>query len=82
MFKKFLPFVFVLMYRKDEESYKKVFEFLKINLKFNLKIVIIDFKLALKNSLLHMFGAVNVFGCNFHFAQSLWRKFKKLRTLS
>lgn len=78
VFGKFFSLVYILMKKKDEVNYTKVFNYLKENFKIELKNVIIDFEVALKNSLEKTFNSVKIYGCNFHFTQNVLRKIQSL----
>lgn len=64
--------------RKSEETYTKAFESIKSLIKTNFKNVVVDFEISLKNSIYKVFKSENIFGCNFHYVQCLWRKMQKL----
>jgi hypothetical protein len=66
------------MKKKDELNYTKVFKYLQEKFKIELKIVIIDFEVALKTSIKKTFDCVKIYGCNFHFAQNVWRRIQSL----
>jgi hypothetical protein len=43
-----------------------------------LKNVVIDFEIGLKNAITKVNQEAFIFGCNFHYGQSLWRTIQKL----
>ncbi|KAG0434114.1 hypothetical protein DMUE_5293 [Dictyocoela muelleri] len=60
--------------KKKEIAYDRCFKYLKNSIKTIPQAIIIDFEKSLYNSLQKTFINSNIFGCNFHFSQSLWRQ--------
>lgn len=78
LFGKFVPLIYILMSRKDEESYNEAFLKLLSLSKCRFKSVTIDFEMALVNSLESVFFGIPIYGCAFHFGQAVWRQIQKL----
>ena len=72
---KIIPCAYVFLPNKTQVSYTQSFRQLSV-LHPNLhpRTVLIDFELAIKNSLEATFPGVIVKGCYFHFTQNIWRK--------
>ena len=72
---KIIPCAYVFLNSKAEVAYTQALQQLK-NLCPNLnpRTGLIDFELAIKNSLEIVFPGVQVKGCYFHFTQNIWRK--------
>ena len=72
---KIIPCVYVFLPNKTQVSYTQVLRQVS-NLHPNLhpRTILIDFELAIKNSLQAVFPGVIVRGCYFHFTQNIWRK--------
>jgi hypothetical protein len=67
------PFIYVLMRKKSFDSYSKVFKFLNQELNFESVNLVFDFETAAFSAASIEFSKMKVFGCLFHFGQSLWR---------
>lgn len=76
-FSKYYPIYYILLKNKQELSYSKAFEYVKNQL-LNVKTIIIDFEIAIKNAIFSQFLNVKCHGCYFHFAQAIWRKIQNL----
>lgn len=75
--------VFVLCSRKTEETYRIIFTHLKeharrLGLRLSPERVVVDFEMASMNAIKEIFPDAEVFGCLFHFSQSVWRKVASL----
>lgn len=70
----YVPLIYVLAVDKRYETYKMILEQLVI-LRPNFKPhhITIDFEKAVIKALNEIFPDSNIHGCNFHFAQSVWR---------
>lgn len=70
----YVPLIYVLAVDKRYETYKMILEQLVI-LRTNFKPhhITIDFEKAVIKALNEIFPDSNIHGCNFHFAQSVWR---------
>lgn len=78
VFGKHFPVCFILMSDKSEENYCQAFEkFLELTNCF-FENIIIDFEMSLKNSIKKVFYKSRLFGCSFHFGQSIYRKVQNL----
>jgi hypothetical protein len=71
---KTVPVVYCITRRKDQNTYDCIFQFLK-DRRPNLSplTVMIDFEMAVIQSLQHHFPEAEIQGCLFHFGQCLWR---------
>lgn len=74
-----MPRVFVLMARKDVNSYRAVFRWLKQfaqdhNLEINPSNVVSDFEASLHSALQNELPNSRHHGCYFHYTQAVWRK--------
>lgn len=76
---KAIPILFVLLQDKRYESYIRMLNKIK-ELKQNLSphSILIDFEQAAIKAINHSFPDIDVVGCNFHLAQSLWRRIQQL----
>lgn len=63
------PIVFVIMGKKDQQSYEMMFSFLKEKFGMSSKKFMTDYEKALRNALGNIFPAAIVIGCWFHLAQ-------------
>ena len=72
---KIIPCVYVFLPNKTQISYTQALRQIS-NLHPNLfpRTILIDFELAIKNSLEAVFPGVLVKGCYFHFTRNIWRK--------
>lgn len=74
-----VPLIYVLLNKKTEETYKKLFEILKQNIpgwepvKF-----LTDFELAAMNAIKIVLPSVVIKGCYFHYSKNVWKKAKQL----
>lgn len=73
-----IPCVFVLLPNKQKDTYSRMWSEIK-SLKPGLapRSVQIDFELASKAALIEAFPQTHIYGCYFHFGQSLWRKIQE-----
>jgi len=46
-----------------------------------IKIIHLDFEIAVHNAVKKIFSGVKVKGCRFHFGQALWRKIQLINNL-
>lgn len=67
------------MNNKSEESYNEVFTKLNELCMLTLRNIIIDFEMALKNSLTNAFKEARIYGCAFHFGQMIWRALQRFK---
>jgi hypothetical protein len=76
---KTVPVVYCITRRKDQNTYDRIFQFLK-DRRPNLSplTVMIDFEMAVIQSLQHHFPEAEIQGCLFHFGQCLWRNVQRL----
>ena len=75
---KMIPCFHSLMIQKTQHSYERVFLFLFERIKKYPNSIIIDFEKALLNACKAIFSYTNIFGCNFHFGQIIWRHVQSL----
>lgn len=69
-----IPLGFVLMTKKTEKMYTKVFDCLKsAQLLLSPKHIMIDYEKTFMSSCLKSFPGLELDGCFFHFAQCVWR---------
>lgn len=75
-----VPLVFVLMSRKNQEDYAKVFQAIKQLLRPDPDVeeVIMDFEVAMWNAIREVFPSVHLHGCTFHWAQAVWCKVQQI----
>lgn len=74
---KTLPMVYCLTSKKDEQTYERIFNFLKER-NLNPTSISVDFERAVINSIKKIYPDTIVYGCFFHFGQCLWRKIQSL----
>ncbi|CAF0870086.1 unnamed protein product [Brachionus calyciflorus] len=67
-----------LLSRKTEEMYVEFLNAVQIKLKHHPLSITSDFEKGFINTSMKVFPKVNVFGCFFHFKQSMWRKISEL----
>lgn len=82
IFGKFFPLIYILMSDKSQENYTEAFNELVNLTSCRFKIIIIDFEMALKNSLKTIFVNSKLFGCSFHFGQSIWRNIQRFNLVN
>ncbi|XP_066590696.1 uncharacterized protein [Prorops nasuta] len=77
---KFIPFIWVLMPKKDEEAYKNILTFIKERIMRNLRPqnCVCDYEQGLHNAVKIVFPTCNIIGCNFHYVYNLNKKARKL----
>jgi len=68
-----LPCIYTLLPSKKQSAYKSVFEWVSSRIENIPTSATCDFELALINALVETFDDIEIFGCFFHFRQSLWR---------
>jgi hypothetical protein len=66
------------MKNKEERSYYEVFNYLIEKFNIDLKTVLVDFEIAIVNSIRKVFPYSVVYGFNFHFGQTICRKIKNV----
>ncbi|XP_055301598.1 uncharacterized protein LOC129568081 isoform X2 [Sitodiplosis mosellana] len=81
--KQTVPFIFVLMTRKTEESYRHIFKYIDENV-FSLKCksFMTDFELPMRNALKSVYPNSDHNTCWFHLTQAAKKNMSKLSTLS
>ena len=67
------PCVYMLLTSKDTDIYLEGFTFLKFLHDFAPQTIMVDFEMALRNSLSQVFPSAVVDGCYFHFCQAVLR---------
>ena len=73
----FFLLCFILFNAKKEIDYTEAFKPLANLTKCNFKNVVINYEIALINALRGVFIEAGVYGCSFHYGQSLWRQIQK-----
>lgn len=71
------PLIYVLMVKKNEQSYLNLFEFLKCKcIEFGMllvpRFIMLDFEKATMNAISSSFIDCNILGCLFHYSNSIW----------
>jgi len=79
----YVPLVFCLLPDKKQETYFKVLSVIttkcdEYNLILNLKIITIDFEIAIHNAVKLVWPSCAIKGCRFHLIQSWYRKIQEL----
>ena len=79
----FIPLVYALLPDKTRNTYYRMFEILKgsmarLNLQWNPAVIMTDFEQAMIACLRLQFPGSAMKGCNFHFAQAIWRQVQHL----
>lgn len=69
-----VPLIYVLMKHRSSSDYDSLFTTLKKITSTEPTYIIIDFEMAVLKSLKNVFTKTQVFGCLFHFGQTIWRK--------
>ncbi|KAG0442421.1 hypothetical protein DMUE_0280 [Dictyocoela muelleri] len=78
----YLPLMYCFMKNKKEVSYDKIFKWIKEKNSFivlSIKSIVIDFEIASYNALKRYFTNSNLYGCNFHLGQIVWRRIQSLK---
>jgi hypothetical protein len=65
------------MMKKNETSYRCVFEFIKTKIEKAPKNFVTDFEIAPLNAFSRYFPETKINGCNFHFFHIIWWWIKK-----
>jgi hypothetical protein len=78
MFGRFYPLCYFVMQSKKTLSYFEAFKKFKNMTGANFKTIVVDFETGLINALSLVFSDSSIFGCTFHFGQSMWRKIQNL----
>lgn len=74
-----MPLVYVLTCEKNAESYKQIFgKLLELKPELCPPHITIDFEQAAIKALRAKFKKSAIHGCNFHFAQSIWRHIQQV----
>lgn len=73
------PLVYILMTKRSSEDYNRVFAKLRhLTSEASPDYIIIDFEMAVINSLKLYYPTTKTRGCLFHFGQAIWRNIGKL----
>ena len=76
---KLFPLAYILLPKKNERIYERTFDILKELIpSFNPQRAMIDFEMAVFNSLDSNFPEIKTSGCFFHFCQNMWKKIQTL----
>ena len=77
-----IPLFYIMMSGKELNDYdavlRKIKTFFDPNVPIALEEVVLDFETAVKSAFLHNFEGIKIFGCSFHWVQSVYRHPKKL----
>jgi transposase len=79
----YIPLVFCLLKDKRELIYRKCFEQFLYHVRKNdwelkLSSVVLDFEIAIHNTLKYVWPETRIVGCRFHLTQAWWRKIQQL----
>lgn len=79
----YIPLVFALLPDKNSHTYSTLFLktieiCLENNLRFQPVTVVVDFEIAIHNSIKNIWPTVQIHGCNFHLCQNWYRKIQQL----
>ncbi|KAG0437753.1 hypothetical protein DMUE_3504 [Dictyocoela muelleri] len=69
VFSEIVPLIYIIMKTKNTKSYIFIFNFIKSKINREPKFMIIDFEIEINKAFRHVFPAVTINGCNFHFNQ-------------
>ncbi len=75
---KFWPCIHALMVNKSEMAYNLLFEQIKTMVGSQSDNIVMDFEKGLNNSANFIFDMSDIFGCNFHFGQLIWKKIQNV----
>lgn len=76
------PIMYVIMEKKTEKSYVKVFEILKTLLPTTqINTCMSDYEAALRKAVRNVFPGITVKGCFFHFKKAVLRRARKLKLI-
>ena len=80
--RKSMPIGYIIMSGKTQADYTDIFKKIKElveedGTRWNLVNVMLDFEIALRNSLKTVWPNVRLSGCWFHYCQAIWRKVQK-----
>ena len=70
---------FILIYKKNESTFKHIFTYLKDNYNFSPINLMYDFALSQINGAKEIFPDCSLHCCFFHYSQCLWKNFRKYR---
>ena len=75
-----VPLLFALMSGKKQEDYTRVFQSINGLLEPDPEVeeIIMDFEVALWNTIRNLYPSVHVHGCTFHWSQAMWRKVQQV----
>lgn len=73
------PLAYILMEKKSEAAYIKLFEELKKFVLGEVINVMTDYETALRNSIRKIYPGTSIHGCFFHFGQAVYRKGRALQ---
>lgn len=77
---KMYPFIYVLMNKKTEESYKNIFQYIEENIfKLEPDSFTTDYEKAMRNGLKAVYKNVLLVSCWFHYCQALRRRCSKIK---
>ena len=84
--RKSMPLGYILMTGKSQADYTQIFQKVKEVVEgdgpsWNLVNVMLDFEMALRNSLKAVWPNIRLSGCWFHYCQAIWRRVQKLPNL-
>lgn len=73
-----VPIIYALLPDKSEETYRRLFSFLKESLCVEISYFKCDFETGLMNAVKSVFPNVELRGCYFHFNRAVWKKGKQV----
>ena len=81
--RKSMPLGYIIMSGKTQKDYTDIFKEVKRVVEldgttWNLKTAMLDFEIALRNSLKTVWPNIHLYGCWFHYCQAVWRRVQKL----
>ncbi|XP_060845637.1 uncharacterized protein LOC132925246 [Rhopalosiphum padi] len=74
-----IPVIYILLPNKTKIVYERLFSMIKAHIpNFNPESFTLDFEISTIQSIKQIFPNAEIYGCNFHFNQSLWRKVQNI----
>ncbi|KAL4085447.1 hypothetical protein QTP88_027305 [Uroleucon formosanum] len=74
-----IPVIYILLPNKTKIVYERLFSMMKTHIpKFNPESFTLDFEISTIQSIKQIFPNAEIYGCNFHFNLSFWRKVQNI----
>ncbi|KAE9544242.1 hypothetical protein AGLY_001421 [Aphis glycines] len=74
-----IPVIYILFPNKTKIVYERLFSMIKAHIpNFNPESITLDFEISTIQSIKQIFPNAEIYGYNFHFNQSVWRKVKNI----